>query len=228
MSTTPIQITSSFHIEQQQQTGHTHHHHDEKKNMIELYTYATPAEYSGCLYGSEARRNQQLKRDQAVGFLLCLTMSILLYNKQLRRLYLPLSKIVNAALFLRFLSASLYFYYHSYGENEGNCAEIIVSRIYSGVIMLGELHQVYFVATLLGVGNESLAISFMFSIIFTPASEDYDHCHFRHNLVVDMDPKTSNYQKSLDNCCCLPPNLFYSAIKKERHRNEQSCYIWLE
>jgi hypothetical protein len=122
--------------------------------MLELFTYSIPTEYNGCLYGSEDRRNNQIKRDQAVSLLLCLSvMCVLLYNKQLRRLYLPLARIVNATMILKVIDGCLYFAFYPYAENEGNCSEILVSRVYAGATMLGELHLVFFLATLLGLGR---------------------------------------------------------------------------
>lgn len=47
----------------------------------------------------------------------------------------------------------LYFTFYPYAEDEGNCAELVINRAYYGVIMLGELHQVYFLANALGLSR---------------------------------------------------------------------------
>ena len=107
--------------------------------MIEIWSYAEPSQYNGCLYGSEERRNHQLKRDQAISLLLCLTISFLLFSSELRRVYKPLARIVNASIIIKLLSTSFYFLYFPYNENEGNCTEIFLSRVYHGLIMLGRL-----------------------------------------------------------------------------------------
>lgn len=105
--------------------------------MIEFWSYSQSSNYNGCLYGSEERRNIQLKRDQMISLLLCLTISFLLYSKELKRLYIPLSHIVNLSIIIKLLSTLFYFLYFPYNENDGNCTEIILSRIYHGLIMLG-------------------------------------------------------------------------------------------
>jgi hypothetical protein len=71
--------------------------------MLEVLQSSDPSgSYDGCLYGDETRRNETIKRDLAVALLLCLTISgVLLYHTQLRRLYLPLSRITNASLIMR-------------------------------------------------------------------------------------------------------------------------------
>lgn len=136
--------------------------------MLELYSYVEPNSYEGCLYGDEERRNVSIKRGQAAGAVLCITVSmLLLYNPQLRRLYLPLAKIVNASLIMRFVGCVLYFVYYPYAENEGNCAELVVSRLYAGVIMLGELHQVYLLANFLGLGRFKLRVPCLPTISFS-------------------------------------------------------------
>jgi len=103
------------------------------------------------------RRNETIKRDLAIALLLCMNVScVLLYHAQLRRLYLPLSRITNASLIMRFAGCVAYFVYFPYAELEGNCTELVINRAYNGVIMLGELHQVYFIATSLGLGRMRL------------------------------------------------------------------------
>ena len=127
--------------------------------MIELFTVVTEVEeLKGCSYGSEQRGNQVVKSDQIISLILTLTFASLLYNRQLRRLYLPLARLVNVSIILKIISTSFYFAYYPYGPDDGNCTEIFLSRCYNGIIMLAELHQVYLIAHLLGLGK----ISFRF------------------------------------------------------------------
>jgi hypothetical protein len=141
--------------------------------MIELFAYSTPNSYEGCLYGSENRRNSEVKRSQAVALILCLTLSFLMFNEKLRKLYSPLAKIVNISFILRILGCLSYFAYYPYQEDEGNCTELVLYRVYNGVIMLGEMHQVFFLANFLGMGrfkikgfSLSQILKFMTIIIF--------------------------------------------------------------
>ena len=126
--------------------------------MLEVLESHVPSgSYDGCLYGDYVRRNETIKRDLAVALLLCMTVScVLLYHAQLRRLYLPLSRITNASLIMRFTGCIAYFVYFPYAESEGNCTELVINRAYNGVIMLGELHQVYFLAISLGLARMRL------------------------------------------------------------------------
>lgn len=133
--------------------------------MIELFTVATEVEeLKGCSYGSEQRANQVVKSDQIISLILTLTFASLLYNRQLRRLYLPLAHLVNVSIILKIISTSFYFAYYPYGPDEGNCTEIFLSRCYNGIIMLAELQQVYLIAHLLGLGK----ISFRFCGKYLP------------------------------------------------------------
>jgi hypothetical protein len=67
----------------------------------------------------------------------------------------------------------MYFVYYPYAELDGNCTELLINRLYYGVIMLGELHQVYFLANSLGLSRMKLfgftwsqMLSFMTAVIF--------------------------------------------------------------
>ena len=86
-----------------------------------------------CNYGS----NPQIAFDYHI-FNVILTlpmMYLLLYNRNLRKFYTPLSKLVNISLILNIICSGLYFMYYPYvqylgkNQNNGNCAEIILSRI---------------------------------------------------------------------------------------------------
>lgn len=79
--------------------------------------------------------------------------SILLFSASLHRFYAPLAHLVDVSLITQFFGAMLYFMYHPYiVEGEGNCPEVFLSRINTVAIMFGELHQVYFIANILGLG----------------------------------------------------------------------------
>jgi hypothetical protein len=111
-------------------------------------------ETSGCLYGTADRRNRALFGYQLFQLILSTSMFILLFDSQkLRRLYLPLYYIVNCILPLQGAASILYFCYFPYADNEGNCSELFIGRAFIGLTMFGELHQTYFVANFLGVGN---------------------------------------------------------------------------
>lgn len=107
-----------------------------------------------CTYGDEDRRDRVLFEFHgfsiiAVASLCC----ILLASQKLRRIYLPLYHIVNAGLILQLLSNILFFSYYPYAANQGNCSELLVSRLYITIIAFGELHQVYFIANVLGLNR---------------------------------------------------------------------------
>ena len=104
-----------------------------------------------CLYGTDLN----MLRDFHVfsKILLFPLALLLLYSSTLRSFYLPLSRLVNAALILEFVCAGLFFYGFSNAETEGNCPEIILSRITTGLVMMGELHQVYFLSFAVGIAN---------------------------------------------------------------------------
>eukprot|EP01031_Cornospumella_fuschlensis_P022525 gene22525-27494_t len=104
-----------------------------------------------CLYGDEDRRNYILFESHVFSLVVTFSIALLLFNSEtLRRVYRPLASIVNAALAMQVLSDVLYFLYYPYAENQGNCSEMFVSRVYIILFMFGELHQIYFVANVLG------------------------------------------------------------------------------
>lgn len=105
-----------------------------------------------CSYGDADRRDRVLFEFH--GFSIIAVTSIcfvLLGSQKLRRIYQPLFNIVNSALLLQLLSNVLFFWYYPYAENQGNCTEIFVSRLYISIIAFGELHQVFFIANFLGL-----------------------------------------------------------------------------
>jgi hypothetical protein len=82
----------------------------------------------------------------------------------LRRLYLPLARLVDAALLARMFSAALFFYYYPYETGSSNCPEIILSKLTTIVEMFAELHQVYFIGFVLGIGNFNACMTRYFSL----------------------------------------------------------------
>jgi hypothetical protein len=106
---------------------------------------------SYCLYGQEDRRNRVLFEYHFFSFVCAISFCLLLLrSSKLSKIYRPLSIIVNIAIILGMLSDLLYFSYFPYAESQGNCSEIFVRRLYFLLIMFGELHQVYFIASVLG------------------------------------------------------------------------------
>lgn len=83
---------------------------------------------------------------------------LLLYNTYLRRLYVPLARLVNTALILRMVSAVLFFLYYPYQNGTSNCPEIVLSKVTTMVEMFAELHQVYFLGIILGIGNFNVCL----------------------------------------------------------------------
>ena len=43
--------------------------------------------------------------------------------------------------------------YNPYAENKGNCAENLTGRTFFALIMFRELHQIYLLANMLGLGS---------------------------------------------------------------------------
>lgn len=106
----------------------------------------------GCLYGSADRRDRVLFEYHAFSAIACVSIAcILLGSNKLQRVYLPLFYAVNSAVMLQILSSSLFFWSYPYSETEGNCAEIFVGRLHCLFVAFGELHQVYFIANVLGL-----------------------------------------------------------------------------
>ena len=86
---------------------------------------------------------------------------LLLYNDSLRRFYLPLARIVNISIILCLFTSFVFFWYWNYAtdDTEGNCAEIFLSRLTTISIMFGELHQIYLISYILGLGSMRVKIS---------------------------------------------------------------------
>lgn len=82
---------------------------------------------------------------------------LLLYNRNLRRFYTPLARLVNMSIILNMLCAALFYMYYPYTKGRGNCAEIFGNRINTIVVIFGELHQVYVISMSLGLGDTKIS-----------------------------------------------------------------------
>ena len=109
---------------------------------------------AGCSYGNEDRRNRVMYEVHTFSLIITCSLCFLLFGStKLKRVYAPLSNVVNAALIIQILSNLLYYVYYPYDETSGNCTEIVLRRVYIILIMFGELHQVYFIANVLGLSH---------------------------------------------------------------------------
>ena len=118
-----------------------------------------PTAYA-CLYGSQDRRDRVLFEFHAFSVIVGISMCFLLLGSdKLRRIYKPLSTVVNVALILQIVSDVLFFVYYPYSETTGNCSEVFVGKMQILAVMFGELHQVYFVANVLGLSRFKFHLS---------------------------------------------------------------------
>lgn len=78
---------------------------------------------------------------------------MLLFNHNLHKFYSPLANMVDLSILSQFLAATFYFLRHPYLEGEGNCGEQFFNRTNTVAIMFAELHQIFFIANVLGLGN---------------------------------------------------------------------------
>jgi len=109
---------------------------------------------TGCSYGNLQRANGTIFDYHAFSLIIAFSLCVLLiFDTNLRRVYAPLSRIVKLSLFLTLLSNFLYFINYPYKENHNDCSEIIVGRTLTACIIFGELHQVFFLANVLGLGS---------------------------------------------------------------------------
>jgi hypothetical protein len=83
---------------------------------------------------------------------------MLLYNRNLRRFYTPLARLVNMSIILNMLCAVLFYMYYPYEQGRGNCAEILGNRINTIAVIFAELHQVFVIAMSLGLGDTKISI----------------------------------------------------------------------
>ena len=107
-----------------------------------------------CSYGGEDESNQSYLNHNIFALLIMLAlMKPLLFNSSLRKFYAPLALVVDITIILRILCVVLFLAYFPYEDNDGNCTETIISKLFYGLIMFGELHQIYVLANLLGLGS---------------------------------------------------------------------------
>jgi hypothetical protein len=119
-----------------------------------------------CSYGTLERSNVVIFDDRLFSLIITVGLTIFLFNNvKLRRLYSPLVSIVNFTLIMRLFQDISYFIFYPYDPSSvlypGNCIEIILSRVSLVGVMLGELHQFYLLANVLGVGDRRLNICCM-------------------------------------------------------------------
>ena len=110
-----------------------------------------------CPIGNDDYQNRVLYEFHAFSIITVISLSTLFFfNNTLRKIYLPLHRVVNAALLLQLIGDCIYFYYFPYPSMNGNCADIIVNRVCIMLIMFGEMHQLYFMAKVLGLSRFKL------------------------------------------------------------------------
>lgn len=121
------------------------------------------------------------------------TAYFLFNNSNLRKFYLPLYHLVNAAIMLNFLTSGFYFWYFPYNKGDGNCPEIVLSRIKAIIIMFAELHQIYIISFSLGVTrlklpclslSSPLEVIFKYGIYFMILSIVGSFCFATHNSLI--------------------------------------------
>ena len=127
-----------------------------------------------CSYGSLQYANDSMYSYHIFRVLITFAVStIFIWDSSLSRMYSPLAKIINISFLLQFLSAAAYLMYYPYQLTDTNCTEVFLSRLCTIVIIVGEIHQTYFLATVLGLrlyhfnfrGIFSLTISHMAQIL---------------------------------------------------------------
>lgn len=114
--------------------------------------------YDACSYGDPQHANRIVLIYQCVQILSTLSFAtFLMNNSYLYLFYKPLARIVDFAIVLKFLSFMLYIGSFPYVYGEGNCLEIFTGRLAKSVIMIGEMHQVYLLAHVLGLSRIRLS-----------------------------------------------------------------------
>jgi hypothetical protein len=110
--------------------------------------------FSNCVYGSSERSNQIMLEYHVFSLILTSCVgTLLLYDPSLRKFYLPLARLVNLTIFLQIGAALVYLAQYPYLENESNCGEFFLSRAATVAVMLGELHQIFLIANILGIAK---------------------------------------------------------------------------
>ena len=123
-----------------------------------------------CSYGTIERSNRVVFEDRFFSFILTISIFYYLFNNlRLKRLSLILIILQNISYFLLFSyvpsssssssSTTISTTLSSLTNiSHGNCIEVILSRLSLIGIMLGELHQFYLLANVLGVGERKIII----------------------------------------------------------------------
>jgi hypothetical protein len=112
-----------------------------------------------CSYGSADVSNRVMFQYQTFNVVIIATIGIILLSQQnLHRFYLPLARLVNITIALQLLSGALYFSAYPYANNEGNCLEIFVGELFTVCITFAEFHQLYIIATILGLGRHRFPV----------------------------------------------------------------------
>lgn len=122
--------------------------------MSWIVKYHQTSYWEGCSYG-ENRSTLEYHIFSIVLFTTIAT--VLLFHTQLARLYAPLARLVDSALIVRFIGDLSFFAFYPYGDQDENCTDVYLSRVVIGVIMFGELHQLFLLANLLGLGNRNFS-----------------------------------------------------------------------
>mmetsp|Transcript_14189 Transcript_14189/g.23613 ORF Transcript_14189/g.23613 Transcript_14189/m.23613 type:complete len:275 (+) Transcript_14189:36-860(+) len=112
-----------------------------------------------CKYGGE--EDEEVFEFHMIVTILTIPLAVfLLYSSSLRRFYAPLARIVNISLIMSFVCSFLFFWQWGSIEDDSddNCAEILLSRINTILVMFGELHQIYVIAYSLGLGAMKIPV----------------------------------------------------------------------
>jgi hypothetical protein len=125
--------------------------------MKHIIAFEQPPIKTGCSYGDSERANTAPLQLQCFSVVFGVAVaSILFCNFNLHRFYKPLARIVDLSFLCKAISFCLYFMYYPYAEGEGNCGEIFFGRSYKALIMIGEMHQIYLIAHVLGIARQNL------------------------------------------------------------------------
>lgn len=110
--------------------------------------------FDGCLYHDLNVRNGAFFEYHSFSLVVAVSVaSMLLFSNSLLKFYIPLARIANAAIILQLCSDIAFFMYYPYSDNQGNCAEMFIGRLYIVFVAFGEMHQIYLLANMLGLGN---------------------------------------------------------------------------
>ena len=106
-----------------------------------------------CVHGSSADAHEILEF-HIFNVIIVLAVAFILFNQEkLHQFYRPLARLVDLSIYLQLLMALLYYLGYPYTDSFGNCAEFIVGELSTIVINYAEFHQLYVIATILGLGK---------------------------------------------------------------------------